>query len=183
MPLPSSGAISFADVNVELGLTSTAQISLNDAAVRTLFQVPSGAIAMNNGYGKSNRVALAVTYSTNTINATVNIASLAGYVAGSTDVTITVNSGVYVYSTATNTPGLTITGGNASDTCTLVNNGFILGMGGKGADRLNTLPASSPGRPGGAAMSIGRNVTITNNSFIAGGGGGGVVDALSLIHI
>ena len=54
MTLPASGAISFSNINTELGFTSTAQISLNDANVRTLFGVASGAIDMNTGHGKSN---------------------------------------------------------------------------------------------------------------------------------
>jgi len=53
MTLPASGAISLNDVNVELGLSATAQIGMNDAAVRALFEVPSGAISMSDGYGKS----------------------------------------------------------------------------------------------------------------------------------
>ena len=55
MPLPSAPAsISLNQVNVELGLSGTATISLNDAAVRTLFGVPSGQISMSQGYGKAN---------------------------------------------------------------------------------------------------------------------------------
>jgi hypothetical protein len=54
MALPASGAIAFSDVNTELGYLSTAQISLNDTAVRTLFATASGAIDMNTGHGKSN---------------------------------------------------------------------------------------------------------------------------------
>jgi len=172
MPLPSSGPINFSEVNVELGLITTAQISLNDASVRTLFQVPSGEISMSNGYGKSNRATASQTFATNSTNQTVNIATLPGYVAGSTDVTITVNAGVYVYSTTTGTSGLTITGGVAGDTCTLINNGFILGIGGRG-DSYNGNNTRVVGTAGGDALSLGRNVTIQNNSFIAGGGGGG----------
>lgn len=53
MALPESGAISLGEVNTELGLSATAQISLNDTDVRTLFGVASGAISLSNGYGKS----------------------------------------------------------------------------------------------------------------------------------
>jgi hypothetical protein len=54
MPLPVSGAISFFDINVELGLAGTTQISLNDAAVRSLLEVPAGQISISSGYGKSS---------------------------------------------------------------------------------------------------------------------------------
>jgi len=54
MTLPASGAISFSQIDVELGYSSTAQIGLNCSAVRTLFGQSSGAICMNTGHGKSN---------------------------------------------------------------------------------------------------------------------------------
>ena len=53
MPTPT-GTISMSDVNTELGLASTATISLNDAAVRTLAGVASGTISMDNLRGKSS---------------------------------------------------------------------------------------------------------------------------------
>jgi len=120
----------------------------------------------------SARASISQTYSTNTTQTTLNVSTLAGYRAGSTDVTITVNSGVYVYSTDTATPALTITGAATGDTILLVNNGFILGMGGTGAsgNQLNQTIAATAGGP---AMSLGFNISITNNSYIAGGGGGG----------
>jgi len=94
-------------VNVELGRSGTASINMNEADVRTLAGVPSGAITMNNFYGKSNRAAISFVYSTNTANASLNVTSISGYIAGTTDITVTVNAGVYVYSTALGTPGLT----------------------------------------------------------------------------
>lgn len=55
MTLPASGnPLSFSQVNVELGYSSTAQISMNCTAFRTLFGVSSGAIGMSSGFGKSN---------------------------------------------------------------------------------------------------------------------------------
>lgn len=62
MPLNASGAISLGgatageSINLELGLSATAQVSLNDTVVRTLLQVPSGQISMSSAYSKSNAV-------------------------------------------------------------------------------------------------------------------------------
>ena len=63
MTLQSSGAISIANINTELGVASTTTRSLNDSAARTLAGVASGAISMSNFYGKSN--APAVTFTPN----------------------------------------------------------------------------------------------------------------------
>lgn len=54
MTLQSSGPISLSQVNVELGLASTATVSLGSTSVRGLAGVASGAISLSNLYGKSN---------------------------------------------------------------------------------------------------------------------------------
>ncbi len=53
MALQSSGAISFNNINVELGVAGTTSASLNQASYRTLAGVASGAISLSNFYGKS----------------------------------------------------------------------------------------------------------------------------------
>lgn len=62
MTLAASGLISLGgststrSINLELGRAATAQISLGETAVRTLAGVATGAISVNNFYGKSNGV-------------------------------------------------------------------------------------------------------------------------------
>lgn len=51
--LPSSGQITFRQVNETFCYSSTAQISLGLAAVRTLFAKASGQISINDGRGKN----------------------------------------------------------------------------------------------------------------------------------
>ena len=169
MALPSTGPISFSDINVELAVSATTQRSMDDAAVRTLFGIPSGAIDMNTGHGKANRVSLSYTFSVNTTETTITASSLPGYIAGKSDITITVNAGIYLYSTTTSTAALTITGANSGDVITLVNNGYIMGKGGDGAPYARGSAAGA----GGPAISLGYNINVTNNSYIGGGGGGG----------
>lgn len=169
-PISLGGATTGQSIAVELGLSPTGAISLNQTNVRTLAGVASGAIIMpTNFYGKSNTATASYTFATNTANASLNITSLSGYVAGNTNVTITVNSGVYLYATSSATPGLTLTGGQSGDTITLVNNGYIMGQGGAGAS-WNAASGA-----GGPALKLGYNTTInnTNASAYIGGGGGG----------
>jgi hypothetical protein len=54
MALPSSGAISLNDVNVELGNSGNASINMGSTAVRDLFGVASGAISLSDGYGAAS---------------------------------------------------------------------------------------------------------------------------------
>ena len=56
-PISLGGSTTGQSINLELGRSATAQVSLNESAVRTLAGVPSGAIVMpTNFYGKSSAV-------------------------------------------------------------------------------------------------------------------------------
>jgi hypothetical protein len=167
MPLPSSGAISLSQVNTELGRASTATINLNETAVRSLFGVASGTISMSQGYGKSSAFAATITTNQQQLNL-ATWASANGW-NGSSGATITINSGVYIWSNDRNVAGLTT--GSFPGGLTIINNGFIIGKGGDGAKYTSSV--KTEGQAGGPALSLSVNVTIQNNNYIAGGGGGG----------
>lgn len=168
MTLPVSGAISFNNINVELGVAGTTQASLGQASYRSLAGVASGAISMSNFYGKANQFAF--TIATNQVNANLRSLALAAGWNGTSKVVATINSGVWVYSNSTGTPALTVSGsfpGGAE----IINNGNIVGMGGAGGNGANTMSA---GGAGGTALSVVSVATaVRNNATIAGGGGGG----------
>jgi len=54
MTLPSSGTITAAQINAELGRTATAYFNMGGSAERALAGRPSGQISFSNFYGKSN---------------------------------------------------------------------------------------------------------------------------------
>lgn len=131
--------------------------------------------------GVPPRYPVTYTYSSPTTNASLNVTTLPGYVAGYSDITVTVDTGVHIYSTNTSTPALTLSGGATGDTVTLVNRGYIMGMGGAGATRASNTSGTAS-TSGGPALSLGFNTTINNTYFaayIGGGGGGGGARARS----
>ena len=174
MALPASGRMrQGADVNVELGNSATTQIALGQASVRTLYGVASGAIRLaGDGYGKSG--GFSATISTNQQELNLRTWALANGWNGTSAATITVGSNVYIWSDNIATPGLTINGSWPAG-ITLVNSGFIMGKGGNGGGYAGTGGGGGQTSPqaGGNAISLGVNVSITNNSYIGGGGGGG----------
>lgn len=184
MTLPASGQITLNQVNVELGNSGTAQIGMNDAAVRGLFGVASGEIKMSDGYGKSNVYEVVISTSRNNISSLSSYATSAGW-DGTSALQLTVNSGVYLYGDQTGgssahrppypasrsgDPALVVDVAGA----TIVNNGYIMGRGGENSYWQS--PGVGNADYGGVAITIqATGVTVENNSgaFIAGGGGTG----------
>lgn len=173
-PISLSGSTAGQSIALELGLSAGTQLNLGNASVRTLAGVPSGAITMpTNFYGKSSTFSFSIT--TNQQEANLRSLALTAGWNGSSAVIATVNAGVYIWSDATGTAALTINGSWPGGV-TLVNNGYIIGKGGTGGQGVAANSSSlKNGAAGGPAISLGVNVTITNNSgaYIAGGGGGG----------
>lgn len=181
MALPASGAISLGAVNTELGVSATAARSLNDSTTRTLFGVASGGISLSNGHGKAN--AFSFTIASNQTNANLRTLAVNAGWNQSSKIVATINSGVYISSNSTGTPALTVAGpfpGGAE----LINNGHIIGMGGKGGNGALGFDdiyvaddwiewTGFPGESGGPAISVSAAIYIRNNNTIAGGGGGG----------
>lgn len=131
-----------------------------------------------------SRSQIIYTFAANAANATLNVTSgtapaggtVSGtYKAGATDIKVVIGNGVYVYSTAVGTPGLTLTGGSGTDKIELTNNGYILGCGGTGGGSAGSSITYQAPTAGGTALRAGFALTVINAStrYIAGGGGGG----------
>jgi hypothetical protein len=178
MTLQATGAVSFSQINTELLKSPTAQIALNDSLVRGLFGVTSGAIGINNGYGKQYRIWANITISANTANysltsTVVNTFLGSGYVAGITDTIITINSDVYIYSSSTATPSFSISSFTSGDTVKIINNGTIIGAGGAGGTGANYGGTGGDGGIGGTALYSRFATSVQNNGAVYAGGGGG----------
>jgi hypothetical protein len=170
MSLPTTGPISLSQVNVELGRSATAAISMNESAVRTLFGRASGAISMQDGRGKANQFNL--TISSNQTNANLRTLAVNAGWNQTSRVIATINSGIFVSSNNTGTPALVING-SFPNGVELTNNGSIIGMGGRGGDSFQGYGPGFNGNAGGLALSVAVAVSIRNNGTIGGGGGGG----------
>jgi len=111
----------------------------------------------------------------NTVNYSIKTAALATGWDGVTPVRVevTVAAGVLVYSNDTSIAAMrTDTGWPAGSKVTIINNGVIVGMGGKGGNGMSGA-APQTGYPGGPALSISVATFLYNYGTIAGGGGGG----------
>lgn len=138
--------------------------------------IATRALASARGFGFAGGAPFLLTISSNQTNANLaTLATAAGW-NGSSRLIATINSGVYCSSNSTGTPGLTVNGSFPGGV-ELINQGFIIGMGGAGgAGPAGVFPnslAGSNGSSGGLALSVSSAISITNNGTIGGGGGGG----------
>lgn len=180
MAIPSSGALALSAIQTEFGGSNPISMSeyyaggsnVPSGTTGDSGSIPSsGAIAVSQFYGSTNRVAIALTISSTTQS--YNIYSNRGgtYSAGNSDVTLTVQAIVG----STGASGLD-TGNQwtSGDTIKIINNSQIVGKGNAGGAGGARSGAGSAGTAGQPAINLGYPVTIQNNGgFIRGGGGGG----------
>lgn len=199
MPVNSSGTISLGgstsgqSIALELGLSATGTLSMSSLYRGGTYVKPgisntrntgvpsSGAISLSNLYGMVRRPQLSLPYANNSSfsqatfapsgsNVTYSGSAVSGYIAGQSDITVTIPSGTTIYSTSTGTAAITFSGFSSGDEVRIDNYGVIAGKGGDG------------GTPNGAAGGDAINYNPANAAFypynysgatIAGGGGGG----------
>ena len=174
--LPSSGAINLSQIN---SVFDGRGLNLNAYRGTTWFTsaggsgtFSSGAIAFGDFYSKGpSSAAFSFTISSNQTNADLRTLAINAGWNQSSKVVATINSGVYISSNSTGTPALTVNGSFPGGV-ELINNGFIVGMGGAGG-RGYGVGTGSVGSSGGLALSASSTVSIANNGTVGGGGGGG----------
>ena len=180
MPLQTSGQISLADIATEFGGTTPHSMSEYYSAATGI--PASGTLEMSDFYGAS-AAAAGFTLTSNQQDFDARAFLIAQGWNGSDAVTLTIDTGVYVYASSTSAYAFDM-GGSYPNGLTLINNGFIMGRGGNAAP-TPTIPRGSlanlllnssmfqNGQAGGPAIKMTGNLTIQNSAGYIGAGGGG----------
>lgn len=178
MAIKKSGSLSLGEIQTEFGgsndIRLTEYYAGRDYVPAGTFGYPggiktaipsSGRIAISNFYGAARQYFITDSNIYSTPQSLRSVALSKGW-NGSDTLVYTISTATGFSSNQTGAAALTVDGPFPNGV-TIINNGVIVGMGGRGADQLNA------GFPGGPALNVQTPVTITNNGAIAGGGGGG----------
>lgn len=174
MTLPSTGPISFADINAELGLPVGTVISLNDPAVRDIAGIPSGSISFGDLRGKSAEFFYDYTAGGQNKNVRT-IADAAGF-EGGTGKTVRIRvSGAAISASSTSVPALEIGSWPSGTKLTLEVATSVIGKGGAGGGTASAGGAGGPALKASTPVSGGGYIQLTmiSGGFLYGGGGGG----------
>jgi len=176
MALQANGTISLTQVATEFGGTAPHQMS-EYFGVDIGVPASGSAIGLGNFYSKANKFVATITSNAQELNLYTWLTSI-GW-DQNRKVELTINSGVYIWSDNTSVAALNM-GGTYPKGLTIINNGYIIGRGGNGADSLYNSTVygvtTQNGAAGGPAINLTGPVSIDNtNGYIGGGGGGGGV--------
>ena len=174
MAIHLTGAISFQDLINEFSVPKPVSLSQMYAGGTYVPEantgVPnSGAISLGNFYGATaayvldyNITADMVNFNSSTVLANSSWDGVIPVI-----LTVTIDNGIVVSGNNTSIPAFTVNALPSGSQAFINNNGFIIGMGGRGG------ATSAVGASGGIALNILTNTVITNAGTIGGGGGGG----------
>jgi hypothetical protein len=115
----------------------------------------------------SGRVTIAIVLSTDSLNFDLMNQVGANYIAGKSDVTVTVNSDVVVGSSSVSNPAMRIRDFVTGDTVTLVNHGYIVGAGGSGGSAAGGGGGGGAGQTAGAG-GISSSTVLMNSLYLTG---------------
>lgn len=168
MALQGSGQISLANIQTEFGGSSPislseyyrngAYVTSNNTGVPT-----SGAISLNQFYSATAQFSFAISSNYSTPQNLATLATAAGW--DGNDYLVVTNNAI-ISSNTTGSAALTVSGSFPNGVL-LINNGTIVGMGGRGGN------AGANGNAGGNALLVSSALSINNAGTLAGGGGGG----------
>ena len=138
MALQASGAIYFSDLQTEFGGTTPVYIGdyyrggslVNNFNTSNNSIAASGALYVNNFFNASKRRQFSATISANQGTYDLTNGINGNYVAGISDVFLTVNAGVQVAGNNTETAAIRVYNFTAGDTVQIINYGTIYGAGG-----------------------------------------------------
>jgi hypothetical protein len=124
-------------------------------------------IACNGNVVWSGRVTIAIVLTADTLNYDLINQVGSTYIAGKSDITVTVNSGVVIGSNSASNPAMRIRDFVTGDTVTLVNNGSIAGAGGAGGSAAGGGGGGGAGRiPGAGGLSS--STVLMNSIYLTG---------------
>lgn len=169
MAIQGSGTIKLSEIQTEFGgnnpismseyYRNGAYVTSNNTGVPT-----SGVISLSQFYGTTAQFSFTISSNYSTPQNLATLATAAGW--DGNDYLVVTNSAI-ISSNTTGTAALTISGSFPNGVL-LINNGTIVGMGGRGGGAGQNNAGA-----GGDAILVSSNVSINNAGTIAGGGGGG----------
>jgi hypothetical protein len=187
MPLNLSGPISLGgstlgeSIALQLSLAPTGTISLDDVGVRTLAEVPTGAITMpDNFWGKPAGFSFSRTITSDVNNYNLfNEAVAAGWdQITPLNAAVTIGSGVRIASTLSANSSFLISGSfPTGTTISVVNNGTIVGRGGNGGGYSG---GGSGGGGGQGFVNSSGGIAGSNPAGVGEPGTGGTISSIGI---